>query len=121
MIELVAPANVAAGRANHGLADLWPGAMRLRLTGPTSEARELLADHPSRGLVVVVRDAARHEWQAGLARELVALRPDAVVVETGLPGGVAATVETGGAGRANLEAACTFLRAPTSEPAAELL
>ena len=121
VIELVAPANVAAGRANHGLADLWPGAVRLRLTGATSEARELLADHPSRGLVVVVRDAARHEWQAGLARELVALRPDAVVVETGLPGGVAARVETGGAGRANLEAACTFLRAPTSEPAAELL
>ena len=114
VIELVAPANVAVGRANHGLADLWPGAIRLRLTEPMSEPRELLTDYTDRGLVVVVRDAARHEWQAGLARELVALRPDAVVVETGLPGGIAATVETGGAGKANLEAACALLRADGS-------
>ena len=114
VIELVAPANVAVGRANHGLADLWPGAIRLRLTEPMPEPQELLTEYADRGLVVVVRDAARHEWQAGLARELVALRPDAVVVETGLPGGIAATVETGGAGKANLEAACALLRADGS-------
>ena len=111
VIELVAAANVAAGRANHCLADLWPGAVSLRLTGPVADPRELVADHPERELVVVVRDAARHEWQAGLARELVALRPRTVLVETGLPGGVAAVIETAGAGRANLEAAYALLGA----------
>ncbi len=111
VIELVAAANVAAGRANHGLADHWPGAVRVRLTGPVSDPRELVADHPERDLVVVARDAGRHDWQASLVRELVALRPQAVVVETGLPGGIAATIETGGAGRANLEAAYAVLGA----------
>jgi hypothetical protein len=70
---------------------------------------ELLADHPDRDVVVVLSDAGRHEWQAALARDLVALRPAAVFVETGLPGGFAATVETAGAGRVNLEAACASL------------
>ncbi len=96
VLQLVSPANVAAGRAEHGLADLWPGAVTLRLTGPVADPRELLADHPDRRLVVVLRDAARHGWQAGLARELVALRSDAVLIETGLPGGVPAAIETGG-------------------------
>jgi beta-N-acetylhexosaminidase len=59
--------------------------------------------------VLLTRDAGRHEWQQALAWELLALRPDTVVVETGLPGGVQAAVETLGAGRVNLEAAVDAL------------
>jgi beta-N-acetylhexosaminidase len=110
VVELVPPANVAAGVHEHGLADLWPGATGVRLTGP-ADPRALLADHPDRELVVVLRDAGRHGWQADLARELLELRPDAVLVETGLPGDLAVALETAGAGRANLEAACAVLSA----------
>ena len=61
--------------------------------------------------MVVTRDAGRHEWQQARVWELLVLRPDAIVVETGLPGGVAAAIETHGAGRANLEAARELLTA----------
>jgi beta-N-acetylhexosaminidase len=109
VLELAPPPNIAAGEHEHGLAALWPGAAGVRVRGPVADPGELLADHPDRDVVVVLRDAGRHEWQAALARDLVALRPDAVFVETGLPGGFAATVETAGAGRVNLEAACASL------------
>ena len=68
---------------------------------------------PTGRLVLVVRDAARHEWQQEVAARLLAANADAVVVETGLPGwrppGVA-LVETFGAGRASLAAAARVLR-----------
>lgn len=38
-----------------------------------------------RPLVVVVRDASRHEWMARALADLIAARPDAIVVEMGLP------------------------------------
>ncbi|HSL65408.1 MAG TPA: glycoside hydrolase family 3 protein [Gaiellaceae bacterium] len=67
------------------------------------------------GLVVVVRDAARHPWQQRAAGRLLALHRGAVVVETGVPGwtppAAAALVETHGAGRASLEAAADVLAA----------
>jgi beta-N-acetylhexosaminidase len=66
-----------------------------------------------RPIVLVLRDAVRHGWQRSVATELVELRPDAVLVETGLPGwlpdGARASVETHGAGRVNLEAASDLL------------
>ncbi|MBU7596269.1 glycoside hydrolase family 3 protein [Streptomyces sp. P38-E01] len=39
-----------------------------------------------RPLVVVVRDAARHSWMSRALGELTRARPDAIVVEMGLPG-----------------------------------
>jgi beta-N-acetylhexosaminidase len=66
-----------------------------------------------RPLVLVIRDAARHAWQREAASDLIELRPDAVVVETGLPGwtanGVTAYIETFGSGRVNLAAAADLL------------
>jgi beta-N-acetylhexosaminidase len=103
VVELVPAANVAAGEHVHGLAQLWPGATGVRV-GEGSERSFEVPD--GRPLVLVVRDAARHEWQ----RELVSAHPDAVVVETGVPGGVAAGVETYGAALVNLEAAVAALR-----------
>jgi beta-N-acetylhexosaminidase len=60
-----------------------------------------------------MRDAVRHSWQRDTASALIELRPDAIVVETGLPGwtprGVSAYIETFGSGRVNLEAAADLL------------
>ena len=45
----------------------------------------LLADAAGRSLVIVVRDAHRHPAAADVASRILAARPDAVVVEMGLP------------------------------------
>jgi beta-N-acetylhexosaminidase len=109
VVELVPEANVAAGEARHGLAAVL-GAPGVRLDGP-----DAVAPPPGRPLVVVVRDAARHPWQRDLVARLVAARPDAVIVETGLPGdpppGAAGYLVTRGAGRVNLQAAAGLLLA----------
>ena len=46
---------------------------------------ELVAGAEGRRLVLVVRDAHRHAWMAAALGRLVAARPDAAVVEMGLP------------------------------------
>ena len=107
VVELAPEANIAAGEFAYGLADLWPGALGVRLGERDAvTAIDLSVAGP---VVVVTRDAARHEWQRTAVRELVALHPGAIVIETGLPGGVAAAIETFGAGRANLAAARDIL------------
>ena len=77
------------------------------------DSAQLARSAEGRPLVIALRDAARHPWQQAIASELVELRPDAVLVETGLPGwlprGSMAHVETFGAGRVNLEAAAEAL------------
>jgi beta-N-acetylhexosaminidase len=105
VVELVPEANVAAGELAYGLADLWPGSLGISLGENDADAAAALGPSGERPLVVVTRDAARHEWQQGAIRELLALRPEAIVIETGLPGGVHAAIETFGSGRANLAAA----------------
>ncbi|MFC5662511.1 glycoside hydrolase family 3 protein [Kitasatospora misakiensis] len=74
------------------LADRFPGT-RTREVGPEAAApqaldavvAEVLAAAADRRLVLVVRDAHRHEWMAAALARLVAARPDAAVVEMGLP------------------------------------
>jgi beta-N-acetylhexosaminidase len=77
------------------------------------DAAEVVRSAAGRPLVLVLRDAARHSWQRATASDLIELRPDAIVVETGLPGwrpsGVTAYIETLGSGRVNLEAAADLL------------
>jgi beta-N-acetylhexosaminidase len=74
----------------------------------------LVAQAQGRSLVLVVRDLHRHAWQATLADALLARRPDAVVVEMGLPGcrpkGAKAYITTSGAGRVCGEAAAEVMR-----------
>ena len=112
VLELVPEANIAAGDARHGLADVLPEAVAVRLREAPRDLPALLAEHEGRRLVVVGRDAARHEWQQETMSAAASLRPDAILVETGLPGrrpdGVASIV-TFGAGRANLAAAAEAL------------
>ena len=112
VLDLVPEANIAAGEAQHGLAELLPDARRVRLRTAPEDIEPLLAEHPDRRLVVVLRDAGRHGWQRATTAAALSLRPDAILVETGLPGGLpdaAASVVSHGAGRANLAAVAEAL------------
>ena len=98
---------IAAGRTGFDFADAiraaWPGAPVTRLQPPGTVT--CLSPAP---IVVVMRDAGRHTWQREFVAGLLGRRPDAIVVETGLPSWLpegAATVTTYGAARVNLEAA----------------
>ena len=101
VVELLAEPSIAAGPAQHGLADFLPGA--------TVASLENAAVARGRPLVLVLRDAHRHAWQ----REAVESLPGAMVVETGLPlwrpANAAGFVATHGFGRVNLEAAAERL------------
>jgi beta-N-acetylhexosaminidase len=76
-------------------------------------ADALIERAAGRSLVLAVADAHRRPWQAELVRQVLARRPDAVVVGTGTAhDAVLASgsyVGTRGAGRANLEAAADIL------------
>ena len=112
VLDLVPEANIAAGDAQHGLAELLPDARRVRLRAAPDDIEPILAEHAHGRLVVVLRDAGRHEWQRATTAAALALRPDAIVVETGLPGGLPETVHSvvsHGAGRANLAAVADAL------------
>jgi beta-N-acetylhexosaminidase len=117
VVELEPPPMVAAGPPAHGLGSeisaRRPGSAVVSLHERSEDAAELSRSAEGRPLVLVLRDAARYPWQRAVASELIELRPDAVVVETGLPGwmpsGATACVETYGAGRVNLEAAADLL------------
>jgi beta-N-acetylhexosaminidase len=107
VVELVPPANIAAGPRAHWLGELarrrWPEAEVVRV-GPGEQPPE----PNGRPLVVVVQDGARHHWQRRIASA-----PGAVVIETGLPAWrpeqAAGFLATHGAGRASLEAALDLL------------
>jgi beta-N-acetylhexosaminidase len=107
VVELRPRANIAAGPARHSLGEL--------LAAETVVVEE--GDEPTRigdrQLVLVVRDAARHEWMRATAEALLAHAHRPVVVELGLPGwhpDEAGSVATFGGGRVNLEAALDHLR-----------
>ena len=108
VIDLVPEPGIAAGFVPYGFGEAtrerWPQADVVTV-GEGGELPEL-GDTP---VVLVLRDAGRHAWQRSLASELQALRPEAVIVETGLPDGSPATVFTHGAGRVNLQAAVAAL------------
>jgi beta-N-acetylhexosaminidase len=117
VVELEPPPLVAAGPAAHSLGGEISARRQasavVSLNEHSGDSAELARSAEGRPLVIVLRDAGRHEWQRTVASELVELRPDAVLVETGLPGWLpdraTAYVETYGAGRVNLEAAAELL------------
>jgi len=91
VIQFVPPSNLAVGAVPWGLGPwLADGSYREIGTGtPAAElpglvAGLLTAAH-GRSLVIVVRDAHRHPVASEAVSRLVAARPDAVVVEMGLP------------------------------------
>lgn len=107
VVDLRPPASIAAGEASHGLADVMDvaEAVVIREGDPLPEPN-------GRPLVVIVRDAHRHEWERTAVERLLGRAPQAVVVETGLPlwqPEGASYVASYGGGRANLEAAASAL------------
>jgi beta-N-acetylhexosaminidase len=114
IIEVVPRENVAVGQAAWGL-EPWarPGSVRrFPATGMAAEALDAAA---GRSLVIVVRDAHCSENTRALLTAVLAERPDAVVVEMGLPvwqpppGTCQAYLATYGASRANAQAAAEIL------------
>ncbi|TYB61381.1 glycoside hydrolase family 3 protein [Nonomuraea sp. PA05] len=93
VVELVPVMNLAIDKntpwgVGEPLARLLPGTEVTRLaageaTGP--ELERLIGLANGRPLVVVVRDVHRYAWQSEALRNLLSARPDAVVVEMGLP------------------------------------
>ena len=108
IVDLRPPASIAAGEADYGLADIMDvdAAVVVREGDPLPEPN-------GRPLVVVVRDAHRHEWERAAVERLLGRSEQAVVVETGLPlwqpEGAASYIASYGGGRANLEAAASAL------------
>ncbi|MGW7370138.1 glycoside hydrolase family 3 N-terminal domain-containing protein, partial [Streptomyces sp. NPDC054841] len=97
VVELVPTTNLAIGKETPWgvatpLCERLPGTTSARvrreeLRSPTTALEtHALAPAAGRPLVVVVRDASRHAWMAHALADLVAARPDAIVVEMGLPG-----------------------------------
>ncbi|WP_405140475.1 glycoside hydrolase family 3 protein [Sphaerisporangium sp. NBC_01403] len=97
------------------LGKLLPGTTVVRLdqeSAGTSLDEAVLAPAADRPLVVVVRDAHRHAWQMAALDRLLGARPDAIVVEMGLPGRTdlgAVHIATHGAARVCGQAAAETL------------
>ena len=91
LVEVVPPANIAVGMVPWGLEPWVPADSIVRLgvgAGPGELAQATdgaLAAAAGRPLVVVVRDAHRYQAARDVVTRLLAARPDAVVVEMGLP------------------------------------
>jgi len=91
VVEVVPPPNIAVGPVPWGL-EAWVPADSVVRVSTGLAARDLasradaaLARAAGRSLIVVVRDAHRHLAARDLVTRLLAARPDAVVVEMGLP------------------------------------
>jgi len=115
IVEITAPPGMAVGNVPWGLGP-WLGgdgrSAEATRVGPESDPAPLLDLARDRSLVVVVRDAHRYPRTRRLVGDLVAGRPDAVVVEMGIPAwrtAAAAHVETYGATAASARAALELL------------
>jgi beta-N-acetylhexosaminidase len=115
VVELEPEPSMAAGHLPLGPGD-W---IRIVLSDAeivrlhTASVDDALVAADGRQLVVITRDAHRHEWEQVAVDALLARAPDAVVVETGLPlwrpSGGSAYMATFGAARVNVEAAAERL------------
>jgi beta-N-acetylhexosaminidase len=91
VVQLVPPSNIAAGAVPWGLSPFVPPDSYREIStdtqpsGLAGEVSAVLAAAAGRTLIIVVRDAHRHPGAIAAVEELLAARPDAVVVEMGLP------------------------------------
>jgi beta-N-acetylhexosaminidase len=109
VVQFRASSNIAVGSVPWGvtdqLAELGAAPTTFEFDQPPVPSDEVLRTAAGRSLVIVVRNLHRHPWQLEAVERLVAARPDAVLVEMGLPAlrpeGVHAWVRTHGASRAS--------------------
>ena len=121
VVEFAPPRNIAIGSetpwgVGEPLAELLPGTSTVRFTADDLEsladpAAPVLAGVGDRPLVLVVRDVHRHPWIATALDRVLAVRPDAIVVEMGIPVTVAGGlhIATHGATRASGRAAAELI------------
>jgi beta-N-acetylhexosaminidase len=123
LVTLEPKPGIAAGPGPWGLdqllAEARPGTAGARLH-EGADPSAVLAAASGLALVIVVRDPHRHDWMRTLATALLAERPDAVVVEMGLPndalqGLSRGRIETYGASVASARAAVRALL-PDADP-----
>ncbi|WP_320782150.1 glycoside hydrolase family 3 protein [Streptomyces sp. CRN 30] len=111
VVELAPATNLAIGKETPWgvaapLRERLPGTTSVRVHGyellERTVALEECALRPAVGrpLVLVVRDAARHAWMRHAVTDLTTARPDAVVIEMGLPPADASTEPDAGTGGA---------------------
>jgi len=110
VVQVDPPENMAVGRVPWGIGAWLPASSSRHVSttlatdqlGPVAES--LLAEAAGRSLLIVVRDAHRYPAATGLVSQLLAARPDAIVVEMGLPvwrPAAGAYLASYGAGRSN--------------------
>jgi beta-N-acetylhexosaminidase len=121
VVEFAPERNIAIGAetpwgVGAPLSTLLPGTTSVRLSaedlaGVADVTAEILAGTGARPLVLVVRDAHRHPWIADALERTLAVRPDAIVVEMGVPVAISGGVHlaTYGATRACGQAAAEVL------------
>ncbi|GAA4046894.1 glycoside hydrolase family 3 protein [Nonomuraea soli] len=112
VIEVDTPPTIAVGDVPWGLK--LPQAETVRIKPAEADAEALLGRAAQRSLVVVVKDAHRYAESRALVSRLLSARPDATVIEMGLPiwrPDSAAYIATYGAARANAQAAVELLTA----------
>jgi beta-N-acetylhexosaminidase len=118
IVQLVPPSNLAGGPVPWGLRPFVPADSfrQVSTATPAGEVSDqvsgLLADADGRSLVIVVRDAHRHAVARQVVQLLLAGRPDAVVVEMGLPvwrPGARSYLASFGAGHSNSRATAEIL------------
>jgi beta-N-acetylhexosaminidase len=116
VVELRPEPSIAVGRVPWGLGEVLAerdAAVTVLHVEDPSGAAAAVAAADGRPLVVVVRDLHRHPAHAAAADAIVARRPDAIVVEMGVPvrrpAGARAFLDTHGAARASAVAAADLL------------
>jgi len=90
LVEIVPPSNIAVGTVPWGLGSYVPAPDVRRIStsdgfDETAEVEAVVAAAAGRSLLVVVRDAHRYPIAQEVVRMLLKMRPDAVIVEMGLP------------------------------------
>ncbi|MBG0815908.1 glycoside hydrolase family 3 protein [Planomonospora sp. ID82291] len=112
VVEVDTPPTIAVGEVPWGFQPWLSQAEVVRVTPEGADVPALLADAAGRSLIVVVKDAHRYAASRSVVSALLAARPDATVVEMGLPiwrpEGVT-YLATYGAARANAQAAAELL------------
>ncbi len=112
VIEVDTPPTIAVGDVPWGVAPWLPEAEIVRVKPDDAGPAALLDRAADRSLIIVVKDAHRYPRSRALLGELLDARPDAVVIEMGLPiwrPDAAAYIATYGAARANAQAAVELL------------
>ncbi len=117
VVQLSSTPSQAAGAVPWGVADpltrLGAQVIALQVDSPPENLEGILGPATSRSLVLVVRNLHRHPWMAALTEAVLAQRPDAILVEMGLPAcrpaAAAAYLATHGASRVSGIAAAEVL------------